>query len=108
MLLHCQVLNCSSSSHDVLSNVCAGAVVCMQMVASARPDMQRSRMTTGHNSMAGSMLLRAATMGPGQYLNAEAFPSEGEARWHSLFSPETTPALLPILHAVRLSHDPIS
>ena len=56
-----------------------GAVVCMQMVASVRPDMQRSRMTSGHNSMAGSMLLRAATMGPGQCLNPEVFPPEGEA-----------------------------
>jgi len=55
-----------------------GAVVCMQMVASARPDMQRSRMAGGQTSMAGSMLLRAATMGPGQCLNAEAFLPDGE------------------------------
>ena len=63
-------------THAVLAN--AHAVVCMQMVASARPDMQRSRMAGGNASMAGSMLLRAATMGPGQCLNAEAFLPDGE------------------------------
>ena len=56
----------------------------MQMVAAARPDMQRSRMASGQSSMAGSMLLRAATMGPGHCLNAEAFLAEGETAWANL------------------------
>ena len=61
------------------SAACVRAVVCMQMVASARPDLQRSRMASGQSSMAGSMLRRAATMGPGQCLNAEAFLPEGKS-----------------------------
>ena len=71
-------------SQSLLSSACAHAVVCMQMVAAARPDMQRSRMASGQNSMAGSMLLRAATMGTGQCLNAETFLPEGAALGTSL------------------------
>ena len=44
--------------------------------------------------MAGSMLLRAATMGPGQCLNAEAFLPDGEG---------TTPSTHPSHHAVPFS-----
>ena len=35
--------------------------------------LQRSRMGSEQASVAGSMLLRAATMAPGQWLSAESF-----------------------------------
>ena len=56
----------------------AGAVVCTQAVAATRMEsLQRSRMGSGQGSVAGSMLLRAATMGPGQCLSAESFLGDG-------------------------------
>ncbi len=57
-----------------------GAVVCTQAVAATRMEsLQRSRMGSGQASVAGSMLLRAATMGPGQCLSAESFLGDGRA-----------------------------
>ena len=59
---------------------CTGAVVCTQAVAATRLEsLQRSRMGSGQDSVAGSMLLRAATMGPGQCLGAESFLGNGKA-----------------------------
>ena len=63
-----------------LKIACVGAVVCTQAVAATRMEsLQRSRMGSGQASVAGSMLLRAATMGPGQCLSAESFLGDGRA-----------------------------
>ena len=68
-----------------------GAVVCTQAVAATRMEsLQRSRMGSGQASVAGSMLLRAATMGPGQCLSAESFLGDGRANFSIQYQMGTT------------------
>ena len=81
-----------------------GAVVCTQAVVATRMEsLQRSRMGSGQASVAGSMLLRAATMGPGQCLSAESFLGDGRASFSVEHQMGTT-AFGSILSASR-AHD---
>ena len=58
--------------HSGAASEAEGAVAAMRMEG-----LQRSRMGSGQASAAGSMLLRAAAMGPGQCLSAEFFLGDG-------------------------------